>query len=605
MTADLSIQNKQKIYVDSAQNVSAANSVVGNHLANGTAGITEVEPISNEIKSKIDDTKQKTIDKAILDVIKGTSLTLEEAKKMLEVLNNNKSSDLDNKLKQALNCLKYAIEDCTFKGKLDKEKLQKVFGCYVLMTMTPDKKQISCDEARKVMNMSLVQFVTAFNPALKGKKDLSAKDVKDSLKVFIKHSFFFFFLEEFKNAPESAKNTIKSLFGTMLDNCKPEELNLLFEAFVMLLQDEDIAEHVPALISEVCENLKNDKTGRLKQFLTVDLEKILLRLGFEPASIEKLKQFGLMKNINADNIEELMTGCLKFLQNIKPAELTILLEALDCCLQGKELTEEQAKVLNNNKDQLNNLITVIGSVANNPELIKGKEELFNKIQKLLGETKLDLFIYSNIQNLFNQFPELFENCKTHDDLAKVLNKLTDNKYSQAVGDKNPDNLYCPDDSEITAKKTNNTTGIGLEQRTTQEEFARAYENVQYIANQVDMTEEKPAKITFEPKSETPDSTLLLSTFTNKSQIREYLKTGTITVGKIIRKCDETKGAVYDFVTEVVDNASDSTKAFYLNMLPAFGVVTSVIEDCKIKYQDLKNNVKLDFNHQKKLENDLA
>lgn len=601
MTTDFSLQDKQYTYVDSTQNTVAANSVVGNHLANGTAGALNIEPLKDNGKSGINDAKKQYIDKAISEIIKGTGLTLEEAKKMLAVLNkDNKSLDAET-LTKVLNCLKYAIEDCTLNGKLDKEKLQKVFGCYVFMTVMSDKKKMSCDDARKVMNMSLVQFVAAHNPNIKGKKNLTANDVKESLRIFIKHSFTPQKLQELKEVPESAKNTIKSMFGILLSNCKQDELNLLFEAFVMLLQDDDIVEHIPVLITEVCNNLKNDKTGKLKKFLTQDLEKILLGLGFDKQSIQKLKEFGLMQNINENNIEELLNSGLKFLQTIDPKHLPILLEALEASLKGEKLSRVQIDILDKYKPQLDQLISVIGAIANNPALIKGHEELFKQIQQILQDTKLDNYLYISVQDLFNQYPDLFNNCKDKDDLAKILNKLTDNKFSAAVGDSNPDNLY----NGSTSEKTGN---LGFEQTCTSDNYWTA------LARQNDLSQ----TLYIQNKSNEPEYIVLKNTESSEKKalfitpwqkyqsvknlsvkdLYEGLSKKTINIDVVLDNYKDLSRGAKLFVNKLIEIMSPAEQNFRLDGMPSSAAI-DIIKHSNINPEDLK--LALDYASRKELE----
>ena len=604
MTLD-AVQNKNNIYVDSAQNNADVNRTE-KALFSPAAGASATENTEQSVyalKQAQEAAKQQAIDKAINDVIKGTGLLLDEVKKMFASFIDKKSSDFNKEaLQKALNCLKYAIEDSRdVNGKFDKEKFQKIFGCYVFMTMMSDKKNVSCDDARKVMNMSLIQFVTVHNPNLKGKKNFTAADVKDSLKIFVKKNFTQEKLQELANAPESAKSAIKSMFGMLLDNCKPDELNMLFKAFVMLLQDQEMVQHVPVLIKEVCDNLKNDKTGRLEQFLNNDLGSILESLGFKPATIEKLKQLGLFENINADNIGDLLTGGLQFLQEINPDELAILIEALNILSQDGELSQKQIDVLNKYKPQLDQLISVIGKVANNPELLQGHEELFQKIQKLLGEKGLDNYVYNGIRSLFEQFPELFNNCASQDDLTKILNKLTDNHYSKTVGDTNPDNLY---------KGSNNSenSDFGLPQRTSAENYWSALSKQNEIAQ----------TILEANKSNEPEFLVLTTASKNKKSegvtipwqkyqsvksltaddIFEGLSNNDIDIDYVLDNYKDLSHSAKLFVNKLIEIMSPAEQSFRLDGM-ANSDALDIIRHAHLNPEDL--NLALDFASRKELE----
>lgn len=602
-----SVQSKQNAYVDSAQNNSATNTDVGNHLANRTGGAPYVASDKNadieNVKKQQEAIKQQQIEKAIREVINGTGLSFEEAKNMLASLNKSNESFNSSTVTKALTCLKYAIEDCTFNGKLDKEKLQKVFGCYVFMTMTPDKKHLSCDEARKVMNMSLVQFVSAHNPSLKGKNNLTAEDVKESLKIFVKKNFTRDKLEQLAAAPDEAKNAIKSMFGMLLGNCKSEELNLLFKAFVMLLQDQDMEKYVPELIKGVCEHLKNDNTGKLQKFLNDDLYNILGDLGFNKDTIDKLKQLGLFNSINADNIEELLTGGLNFLKSIQPEELEILIDAVNIISEGGELTPKQIEILNKYKPQLDQLIIVIGKIANNPELLQGHEDLFNQIQKILQENGLDRYIYSNIQSFFEQFSDLFNNCQSKDDLAKILNKLTDNKYSEAIGDTNPDNLYKANTSTTESE-------FGLPQRTTPEDYMSSlvrrndYNQIIIDNNKSNEPEFYVLKNKTEKSGNVMDFILTpwkkyqaVKTLTAKD-LFEGLTKNDIDIGYILDNYKDLTHSAKLFINKLIEIMSPAEQNFRLDGMPNSEVI-DIIKHSKIDPKDLK--LSLDFASNKELE----
>ena len=600
------VQNKNNIYVDPAQNNADANRAEKAWFSptSNTSSVENTEQSVDDVKQAQESAKQQMIDKAISDTIKGTGLTLDEVKKMFASFIDNKSSEFNKEaLQKALNCLKYAIEDSRdVNGKFDKEKFQKIFGCYVLMTMTSDKKNVSCDDARKVMNMSLIQFVTANNPNLKNKKNITATDVKESLKIFVKKNFTQEKLQELANAPESAKSAIKSMFGMLLDNCKSDEINMLFTAFVMLLQDQDMVQYVPELIKGVCEHLKNDKTGRLQKFLNEDLDNILIKLGFSKDTIKKLKDLGLFESINADNIGDLLTGGLQFLQEINPDELTILIEALNILSQDGELSKEQINVLEKYKPQLDQLIAVIGKIANNPELLQGHEELFQKIQNLLGETGLGDYVFNGIQALFEQSPELFTNCTSKDDLIKILNKLTDNQYGKAVGDTNPENL-CKDNS------TNETSGFGMPQRTTEESFWSALtrqNNITQTINEANKNNQpeffvltnKKDKKSFAQLVSTPHDILLSVRTLSAKDLHEYLSNNDIKIDDILSSYKDLTSSAKLYVNKLIEIMSPAEQSFRLDGM-ANTETLEIIRHAHLNPEDL--NLALDFASQKELE----
>lgn len=564
----------------------------------------ETAPAINieDVKKHQSAVNQQLIDKAINSVINGTGLTLEETKKMISSLSQkDSSSDMDmNKLTQVLNCLKYAIEDCTINGKLDIEKLEKIFGCYVFMTLQSDKKKVSCEEARKNMKMSLIQFIKTNNPNLKDKKNITALDVKEALKIFVLKNFTKEKLEQMKNVPQEAKNSIKSLIGMRLENCSSDEKKLLFEAFVLLLKDADMVEYTPILVDEVCNSLK-DNPSKLQDFLTNHLRSILEKLGFKSQTINKLIQLGLIDNLNVDNVDELLNCGIKFLQNIETDKLSLLLEALNVYMSGGTLTTEQMKVLVDYRDQINMLIGVVAGIANKPELIKGNEELFEKLQNLLETSGLDDYVYKNLQSLYEEYTDMFTNISSKDELIKILNKLTHNEYGETIGDTNPDNLYKENNIE------GDKSGIGFATNGSLDDFclSLAKQNDLYqIIFDTDKSAEPAYLVLRNPKENKTETVTIpwqkyqsVKNLTAKD-LYEGLVNNYIKIDDLLDNYKDLTQSAKLFVNKLIEIMSPAEQNFRLDGMPNRETI-AIIKHSHINPEDL--NLALDYASQKELD----
>ena len=107
-----------------------------------------------------------------------------------------------------------------------------------------------------------------------------------------------------------------------------------------------MVKQAPVLIAKLCESIKDDKS-KLENFLKKDLRPMLKELlNVDDSTVDNLIKLGIVENLNADNIEELLLSGLNFLRSIEPQELKILTEALVAHVNGQELSDEQMKVLN-------------------------------------------------------------------------------------------------------------------------------------------------------------------------------------------------------------------------------------------------------------------
>ena len=607
MTDFFAINGKQNIYVDTASSTTDSNRI-GNALNNGSVGTQSLDN-SNvpEISSELGDNKrtQADVESAISKIISGTGLTLDEAKKLIDgyvSLNKTTVTEVDTVIYQKiLFSLSYAIKDCTVNGKLDKEKLNKIFGCYLYLSTSSDKKEVNFDDIRMGMKMSLVQFIKLKNPELRDKKEITAQDIKNTLKTFIKQHFTAEKIEEYKNKPAEARNIIKSLFGLKLENCTDAERKLLFEAFVLLLKEEDSSEYTSILIGEVAKNLK-ENPEKLQNFINNDIRPLLKNLGFDDKVIERLINLGLIQNINADNIEGLLNEGIKFLKSIDSNDLSLLLDALEVYLSNGELTKEQAEIMTKYKDQLSSLVNVIVAVSDKPELMQQHNELFAQLQKMLEEKGLDKYVYQTALQLYQSSPQMFENLTSLDDFIKNLNKLTNNKFGEVIGDKNPDNLYKADSAE----KSNT---FGFEQNNTSENFLTSLERRDYlkqnIMNENQSDDSKFLLLTEQVKSGkskfvVEDTAVKYQSLKSLSakDLFDGLSNKDIDIDYVLDNYKDLSHSAKLFVNKLIEIMSPAEQNFRLDGMPNSEAI-DIIKHSNINPEDLK--LALDFASRKELE----
>ena len=603
MSTVSSIQNKQTVYVDSANKNAEVNR---NDKALLNCNVSSVDSADNQTSSVSQISSKRTqqnVDDLIKKVISGTGLTLEEAKAMIEELakiNGKPLTEVDSQtLIKVLTSLKYSIEDSSVNGKLDKTKLKDIFGCYVFLSVKSDKKQVDFDKIRKGMKMSLIQLIKNSNPELKNKKNITPEDVKNTIKLFVKNHMSPEKIDEYKNQPQEVKNILKSLFGFQLQNCTPEEKKLLFAGFLLAIKDADMVKQAPVLIAKLCESIKDDKS-KLENFLKKDLRPMLKELlNVDDSTVDNLIKLGIVENLNADNIEELLLSGLNFLRSVEPQELKILTEALVAHVNGQELSDEQMKVLNKHRDSLSQLIGVIAGIAQKPELLKGHEKLMAQIQALLEQKGLDNFVYNDIFALYQNNPEYFNNIQTKDDLVKTLNKITDNKFGEAVGDTNPDNLYKEN------PENNETSSLGLAQRTSSENYMSALIRQNNIAQAINETNKsvKPEFTLIEKtvKTKKPKQNFVQNwTSVTSDELRYQLSNNNISFGDILDNYGDLSDSTQRFVDDMISAMSAGMQTYFLNGIKGKNhVVVAIVK--KISADPEKLNLALDYASKKELQ----
>ena len=604
--------------IDNNYNTAAASNTdraVGNHLANGTGGSNYIEPQKIEKETYDDATKKQeqqnrqALEKAIKDVIRGTDLTVEDVLKMLSVLAslNTERKELSpeqktNILSNITKCLRFAIEDCkTENGKVDKDKLRNTFGCYVLLTCNKEKP-MTCEQVQKMMKMSLVQMIKAQNPALKEKTEITAKDIADVLKSVIQEKLKDKDkLNSMSKCPAEVKEYIRSLFGAGLEKCSPEEMKLLTEAFIILLKDNDLDDEVHIIVSEVCNSLK-DKPEELNKFINTTLVQILKKHNFSDDAINRITTSALSDFLakNPDKLEILIQGGIDFLRSLadNPKDLEILLKVLDKHLNPEidDLSDEELAVLNKYQGQISQLIQVYAQVANKPELAERFQEKLKELNGLVEQTGLENYIFNSLQNLFEQNPDLFENFNSKDDFIKKLNEITDNKYSEAIGDTNPENLY----NDASNTQDNN---IGMSQRVSYEQIALLSNSVSQKQSDLLITTEDNEFSFIKDEPAVTDPNQSYNNFKNLTvdEIRTGLSRQKIKISDVLHQYKNLSQSGKDFIEGLIKTMPKNSQYYYLKCIPSNIAIVALIKHTKINPEGFDIESSLDYASRKEVE----
>lgn len=606
-------QSNNDNYHTAAQ--SNTDRAVRDRLTNGTAGNNYIEP--QEIKKetidaatqKYEQQKQEILENAIKDVIKGTDLTVNDVLKMLSVLeslntckNKLPAEEIKNRLSKIMKCLRFAIEDCkTENGKIDKDKLRNTFGCYVLLTSNKEKP-MTCEQVQKMMKMSLVQMIKAQNPALKEKTEITAKDIADVLKSAIQEKLKDKDkLNSMSKCPAEVKEYIRSLFGAGLEKCSPEEMKLLTEAFIILLKDNALDDEVHIIVSEVCNSLK-DKPEELNKFINTTLVQILKKHNFSDDAINRITTSALSDFLakNPDKLEILIQGGIDFLKSLadNPKDLEILLKVLDKQLtqQLDNLSEEELAVLNKYQGQISQLIQVYAQVANKPELAEIFKEKLQELNGLVQQTGLGNYIFNSLQNLYEQNPDLFNNFNSKDDFIKKLNEITDNKYSEAIGDTNPDNLY----NEASNTQDNN---IGMNQRFSYEQIALLSNSVSQKQSDLLITTEDNEYSLIKDESSVTDPNQSYNNFKNLTvdEIRTGLSRQKIKISDVLHQYKNLSQSGKDFIEGLIKTMPRNSQYYYLKCIPSNIAIVALIKHTKINPEGFDIESALDYASRKEVE----
>lgn len=604
--------------IDNNYNTAATSNTdraVGNHLANGTGGSNYIEPQKIEKETYDDATKKQeqqnrqALEKAIKDVIRGTDLTVEDVLKMLSVLAslNTERKELSpeqktNILSNITKCLRFAIEDCkTENGKVDKDKLRNTFGCYVLLTSNKEKP-MTCEQVQKMMKMSLVQMIKAQNPALKEKTEITAKDIADILKSVIHEKLKDKDkLNSMSKCPAEVKEYIRSLFGAGLEKCSPEEMKLLTEAFIILLKDNSLVDEVHTIVEQVCNKLK-ESPEELNKFINTTLVQILKKHNFTDDAINRIITSALSDFLakNPDKLEILIQGGIDFLRSLadNPKDLEILLKVLDKHLNPEidDLSDEELAVLNKYQGQISQLIQVYAQIANKPELAEKFQEKLKELNGLVEQTGIGNYIFNSLQNLFEQNPDLFENFNSKDDFIKKLNEITDNKYSEAIGDTNPENLY----NDASNTQDNN---IGMSQRVSYEQIALISNSVSQKQSDLLITTEDNEFSLIKDEPAVTDPNQSYNNFKNLTvdEIRTGLSRQKIKISDVLHQYKNLSQSGKDFIEGLIKTMPKNSQYYYLKCIPSNIAIVALIKHTKINPEGFDIESSLDYASRKEVE----
>ena len=184
-------------------------------------------------------------------------------------------------------------------------------------------------------------------------------------------------------------------------------------------------------------------------------------------------------------------------------------------------------------------------------------------------------------------------------MVKTLNKITDNKFGEAVGDTNPDNLYKEN------PENNETSSLGLAQRTSSENYMSALMRQNNIAQAINETNKsvKPEFTLIEKtvKTEKPKQNFVQNwTSVTSDELRYQLSNNNISFGDILDNYGDLSDSTQRFVDDMISAMSAGMQTYFLNGIKGKNhVVVAIVK--KISADPEKLNLALDYASEKELQ----
>ena len=603
MTTDFSVQNKQNTYVDSAQNTSAANSV-GNRLANGTAGASAA-PSSEGSGVMTPDKNNLTmtdIDSKLNKIVSNTQLSLKDLKNILNFCGYTEEKLLamnTTDLEQLCCIIQVALKCVTDKyGNLNKRDLPMA-----LLTTKVAVVQMGIKESDKLtdfvkenLKKDLLDIIKEQVPSLKDVsiKDISAQQLKEIFKTAIQKSLS----PENKNKRDP--QIVMDFLMAAISKCDPDEKAKIFHAFALLLKDKDMQEMIPDAYKTVLGSFGND-IKRLNDFITNVGPEILRELGFDETTI-KIINLEALNDLSFEQVQGIIKSVVDALDKIDENDLPILRKVLTSINNGttNELTTEELKILKKYGPLLNTTITVVAGSANRPELKAQLYEHYKPLFDLLEKLGVSEQICAGVNIMYNASPESFKG-KSRDDVIKFFNEMTNNKYSEAIGDTNPDNLYKPESSA-------STSDFGLPQRTSTENYISALMRQNDLVQTINDSSksDEPAFLVLTKPIKPEKNKVVVDTTQKRQSVKgllakdlfEGLSNKTISIDYVLDNYKDLTHSAKLFVNKLIEIMSPAEQNFRLDGMPNSEAV-DIIKHSNINPDDL--NLALDYASRKELE----
>ena len=485
--------------VDSANQAVSAQSSSDVLARNISGNGRQVQDNTQETNIKdIKQTQQRTqneLDTKLKSIIEDFDISMEEIKKILDYCGYDNDRLLrlyDSEFSKLERCISTAIGFVSKDCKVNKEALPLTLlnfkFCIVDRGLGSSK---AIEEVKANANKDLfdiIQGMAEQNEDLKkilngrNASELSAEELKNIFKQALNKMF---------NNKEKTPEAYMDAFMVALDKCDDKEKAKIFHAFALLLKDDSaMKELVPDMYKKLTTTYGDMK--ELAKLINKIGPEILGMLGFDKSLIS-LINLETLKGLDDKQLQGIVDSFLKAFQNIPEEDLPKLKEIIQSINNGNanNLTQEQLNIWKKYAPLIQQTVKFIAQTAQDPNLAERLQKYMEPLMQFLNQSGLETGIMGQVQIYFEQHKDIFNNI-SKDDFAKLVNKLTNNKYSEAIGDTNPDNLYKKDNNT----SENTTKTIGFEQKSNAEEVTVTKNNSENLKAQV--TEEPVESITVEP-----------------------------------------------------------------------------------------------------------
>lgn len=429
----------------------------------------------------------KDIESALKLLISGTALTLQDAKDILNYCGYDEQEleNADNaKFTQILRFFMFGLKNIpSGKDNIDKKELAMTMLTYKIAVIDKGLGEESAQAfVDKYKEMDLLDILHEKIPSLKGKeiKDITAQELKEIFKAMINKSL----AAKQKRNPEA----FMDLFMGAIGKCDDKEKAKIFHAFALLLKDEDMKNIIPDIYKKMVATYGN--IDELTKLINKIGPKLLRELGFDDETI-KILNFESMKDLSPEQMKAIIDSFIQAFEGIDEQDLPILKKVLTSITNNQidNLSQEELNVLTKYKTLIDNTVNVIAINAQRPELkiqlAEHYKNLFSKL-KNIGISD-EIFRYTKLW--FEQNPNLFDGMDLNDFIKKI-NEISDNKFSEAIGDTNPENLCQKNNSDESSE-----SNFGLTQRVSAEAFSQSAENIPTLRAQ--FVEEKEESLIIE------------------------------------------------------------------------------------------------------------
>lgn len=600
-----------------------SSSRIGTALANGNVGSTVNSPIEDQGHQASNNKRtQEDVDNKLRTTIQSTKITLDELKKIIESsgYTSDRLLSMDNSEFSVLEiCIRNTVQFIMSSGKeYNPQKFKATFAAFKLcMVDAKPGERLNSEQAQvfvanleekdlfdilqeQVDKITNVQTPTKESKAIKDLignkkiKDLTPEELKNVLSALIISK-----LDKKEQNPKGMLN----FYIALINNCNDDEKPKLFHAFALLLQDKNFQTTILKAFSETAQSFVD--SNKLANFVNGDGANILKMLGFSEESINIL-QHQTYKGLDPQTFEKLLQDVLTAISDFQPEEIEIFFKALTIVESGgdpeKVLEGKEKEIYLKYSEKLNGQIKIIAAGLDRKDLSEDGQNALNEINTAYQNLGLDEYIYKQLNNIYEQNPDLFENFDNKDDFTKKLNEITNNKFGETIGDTNPDNLYHGSNNNET-----NDAGFGMSQRVSYNDITMLTSSVEQrqalLANTSDDDDDDFFLIRNNHRSEevtNPSQKFKSIANLTAKDLHEGLSKKYIKVGDILDEYENLTQSGKDFAEGLIAVMAPAQQNYFLNGIKnKNSVIISIIRHVKIDVNKL--NLALDYANRKEVE----